>query len=134
MKRDVDTNNTNFRDRALDHLRLVTKLDPKSIKPYIALSKELLYGEINNRPSENKHHSTATTSIRCRRELLQHLDSTSSEVLTECKEVIRKGLVVDPTNESLLKLQSELNLVTKYGKNNVETRMMNVGSFGWNAS
>jgi hypothetical protein len=126
---DVDRTSSKYRDHALDNLRLVTQLDPKSIKSYVALSKELLYGEINNRPNENKRHSTTSTSIRHRRELMQHLDNTSSEVLTECREVIRKGLAVDPTNESLLKLQSELNLVTKYGKNNVQTRMMNVGSF-----
>lgn len=130
---DVDRTSSKYRDHALDNLRLVTQLDPKSIKSYVALSKELLYGEINNRSNENKCPST-TTSMRHRRELMQHLDKTSSEVLTECREVIRKGLAVDRTNESLLKLQSELNLVTKYGKNNVQTRMMNVGSFGWDAS
>ena len=126
LKRDGDIT-SDSRRRALDNLRLVIQLEPKSIKGYITLSKELLYGGINDGLQTTTRHST----IRKRQGLIQQLDNTSTPGLLECKETIRKGLIIDPSNDALLKLQSELDLVMKYGRNNVQTRMMNVGSFGW---
>mmetsp|Transcript_5926 Transcript_5926/g.12340 ORF Transcript_5926/g.12340 Transcript_5926/m.12340 type:complete len:328 (-) Transcript_5926:193-1176(-) len=54
-----------------------------------------------------------------------------SPTLLECLEVIHQGLHVDPKNDSLQKLKSELQVVVKYGKSSVHTKMMTVGSFGW---
>lgn len=123
--------NPDNRNRALDNLRLVVRLDPRMIKGYAVLAKELLYGEINNGLKSRNKKDYTHNSLRQRQGLLQHLDNVSSPDLIECKEIISKGLSIEPTNDSLLKLQSELDLVMKYGRNNVQTRMMNVGSFGW---
>jgi len=123
--------NPDNRNRALDNLRLVVRLDPRMIKGYAVLAKELLYGEINNGLKNRNKKEHTHNSLRQRQGLLQHLDNVSSPDLIECKEIIYKGLSIEPTNDSLLKLQSELDLVIKYGRNNIQTRMMNVGSFGW---
>jgi len=123
--------NPDNRNRALDNLRLVVRLDPRMIKGYAVLAKELLYGEINNGLKNRNKKEHTHNSLRQRKGLLQHLDNVSSPDLIECKEIIYKGLSIEPTNDSLLKLQSELDLVIKYGRNNIQTRMMNVGSFGW---
>ena len=123
--------NPDNRNRALDNLRLVVRLDPRMIKGYAVLAKELLYGEINNGLKNRNKKEHTHNSLRQRQGLLQHLDNVSSPDLIECKEIISKGLSIEPTNDSLLKLQSELDLVIKYGRNNIQTRMMNVGSFGW---
>ncbi len=54
-----------------------------------------------------------------------------STTLLECLEIINQGLDVDPNNDSLQKLMTELQVVVRYGKSSVHTKMMNVGSFGW---
>eukprot|EP00956_Cyclotella_meneghiniana_P017120 scaffold27601_cov69-Cyclotella_meneghiniana.AAC.9 len=109
------------------------------MKCYTLLAKELLYREVNKEDEsiEGRHNNinsiqnaSTNNSLRRRQGIMQQIDNTTPN-LVECKEIIRKGLSLEPTNESLLKLQSELNLVIKYGRNNAQTKMMNVGSFGW---
>ncbi|KAL7485118.1 hypothetical protein ACHAW6_010736 [Cyclotella cf. meneghiniana] len=128
------------RERALDNLRMVIQLDPDMIQAYEILAKELLYGEINdvskienkNRPEKSSiQYPTTNSSLRHRRGLIQQLDISPSPNLAECRDTIKKGLLINPMNQSLLKLESELHLVMKYGRSNAQTRMMNVGSFGW---
>lgn len=139
LRKDGGAPNSDCRKRALDDLRLVIHLEPQMIKGYEVLAKELLYGDINDVSNVDKKKMDllqykSNNSIRRRQGLMQQLDNTSSPELLECKETLRKGLSIDPTNSSLLKLQSELNLVMKYGRNNTQTRMMNVGSFGWSCA
>ena len=61
----------------------------------------------------------------------QYTQQNLSPSLAECQEVIEQGLTIDPTNDALLKLQSELLVVMKFGKSGVHAKMMSVGSFGW---
>lgn len=131
----VTDDTSSSRKRALDNLRIIIQLEPFNIKAYEVLATELLYGEINNgsisgHARRQEKQQPTIGSIRHRQGLLQQLDIASSPDLAECKNTILRGLKIDPSNDSLLKLQSELNLVMKYGSSNVQTRMMNVGSFG----
>ena len=140
LKRDGDIKiNSDNHQRALDNLRLVIQINPEMMKCYTLLAKELLYREVNKEDEsiEGRHNNinsiqnaSTNNSLRRRQGIMQQIDNTTPN-LVECKEIIRKGLSLEPTNESLLKLQSELNLVIKYGRNNAQTKMMNVGSFGW---
>ena len=131
--------NSESHQRALDNLRLVIQIDPKMLKGYTLLAKELLYREVNKEDKSYKgrhnnmnsiQNASIDNSLRRRRVIMQQIDNTTPS-LVECKEIIRRGLSLEPANESLLKLQSELNLVMKYGRNNAQTKMMKVGSFGW---
>ena len=132
-------NNFEYRQRALDNLRLIIQLNPKMIEGYIVLSKELLYGEINDDIRQHQriksvdHANRYSIRNRQSKGLMQQLDNSTPDLI-ECRETIRKGLSIDSTNASLLKLQSELDLILKYGRNNVQTRMMNIGSFGWSGT
>lgn len=140
LKRDGDIKiNSDNHQRALDNLRLVIQINPEMMKGYTFLAKELLYREVNKEDESivGRHNNinsiqnaSTNNSLRRRQGIMQQIDNTTPN-LVECKETIRKGLSLEPTNESLLKLQSELNLVIKYGRNNAQTKMMNVGSFGW---
>jgi len=137
------------RNRALDNLRLVIQLKPEMMKPYEVLATELFYGELTNRsekqtPQPQTTHSRGLTSdnaLRQRRNTAPLSTNTTSiqttneylslPELTECQEVIEQGLLEDPNNASLLKLQSELKVVMVYGRSGVHAKMMHVGSFGW---
>mmetsp|Transcript_9733 Transcript_9733/g.14518 ORF Transcript_9733/g.14518 Transcript_9733/m.14518 type:complete len:216 (+) Transcript_9733:71-718(+) len=124
------------RQKALSNLHLVIQLKREFIKAYIVLATELFYGEIKQAADEYRDRrkrdsqSRYGTSLRQRRNV-QAQSTNSSDALEECQQVIQQGLSVDPTNKSLLKLQSELNLVKRYGTNSIHTQMLNVGSFGW---
>eukprot|EP00984_Skeletonema_dohrnii_P011897 scaffold4776_cov82-Skeletonema_dohrnii-CCMP3373.AAC.3 len=124
------------RQKALSNLHLVIQLKREFIKAYIVLATELFYGELKNAADEyrdrrkQESQNRYGTSLRQRRNV-QTQSTNSSNALVECEQVIQQGLAVDPTNKSLLKLQSELNLVKRYGTNSIHTQMLNVGSFGW---
>jgi len=124
------------RRKALSNLHLVIQLKREFTTAYIVLATELFYGELKQAADEyrdrRKQESQTRygTSLRQRRNV-QTQSTNSSDALEECQQVIQQGLSVDPTNKSLIKLQSELNLVKRYGTNSIHTQMLNVGSFGW---
>mmetsp|Transcript_20979 Transcript_20979/g.26783 ORF Transcript_20979/g.26783 Transcript_20979/m.26783 type:complete len:218 (-) Transcript_20979:61-714(-) len=124
------------RRKALSNLHLVMQLKREFTTAYIVLATELFYGEIKQAADEYRDRrklesqSRYGASLRQRRNV-QTQSTNSSDALEECQQVIQQGLSVDPTNKSLLKLQSELNLVKRYGTNSIHTQMLNVGSFGW---
>ena len=124
------------RRKALSNLHLVIQLKREFTTAYIVLATELFYGELKQAADEyrdrRKQESQTRygTSLRQRRNV-QTQSTNSSDALEECQQVIQQGLSVDPTNKSLIKLQSELNLVKRYGANSIHTQMLNVGSFGW---
>mmetsp|Transcript_17469 Transcript_17469/g.37761 ORF Transcript_17469/g.37761 Transcript_17469/m.37761 type:complete len:226 (-) Transcript_17469:238-915(-) len=127
------------RKKALDTLRLVIQLQPDIMKPYIVLATELFYGDLNNdesvesnRGQQRKRKTNNSTTLR-RREVQSTEESqhNPSPTLIECEEIIKQGLSVDPKNDSLLKLQNELQIVTQYGRNGAHAKMMNIGSLGW---
>ncbi|KAL7432336.1 hypothetical protein ACHAXM_003059 [Skeletonema potamos] len=115
------------RQKALSNLHLVIQLKSEFIQAYILLATELFYGELKNADNEYRDRRRYAPSLRQR----TSRQTTNSSALDECQQVIQQGLSVDPTNKSLLKLQSELNLVKRYGTSSVHTQMLNVGSFGW---
>ena len=124
------------RRKALSNLHLVIQLKREFTTAYIVLTTELFYGELKQTADEyrdrrkQESQSRYGASLRQRRNV-QTQSTNSSDALEECQQVIQQGLSVDPTNKSLLKLQSELNLVKRYGTNSIHTQMLNVGSFGW---
>mmetsp|Transcript_15741 Transcript_15741/g.23367 ORF Transcript_15741/g.23367 Transcript_15741/m.23367 type:complete len:216 (+) Transcript_15741:64-711(+) len=124
------------RRKALSNLHLVIQLKREFTTAYIVLATELFYGELKQAADEHRDRrkqesqSRYGTSLRQRRNV-QTQSTNSSDALEECQQVIQQGLSVDATNKSLLKLQSELNLVKRYGTNSIHTQMLNVGSFGW---
>ena len=124
------------RRKALSNLHLVMQLKREFTTAYIVLATELFYGELKQAADEyrdrrkQESQSRYGASLRQRRNV-QTQSTNSSDALEECQQVIQQGLSVDPTNKSLLKLQSELNLVKRYGTNSIHTQMLNVGSFGW---
>mmetsp|Transcript_13949 Transcript_13949/g.23724 ORF Transcript_13949/g.23724 Transcript_13949/m.23724 type:complete len:217 (-) Transcript_13949:164-814(-) len=124
------------RRTALSNLHLVMQLKREFTTAYIVLATELFYGELKQAADEyrdrrkQESQSRYGASLRQRRNV-QTQSTNSSDALEECQQVIQQGLSVDPTNKSLLKLQSELNLVKRYGTNSIHTQMLNVGSFGW---
>ena len=124
------------RRKALSNLHLVIQLKREFTTAYIVLATELFYGELKQAADEyrdrrkQESQSRYGASLRQRRNV-QTQSTNSSDALEECQQVIQQGLSVDPTNKSLIKLQSELNLVKRYGANSIHTQMLNVGSFGW---
>ena len=130
------------RQQALDNLHLVIKLKREFIQAYIVLATELFYGELTNAADDyrdrRKQESQSRHGQLLRYRRMGQTRSTNnssgradSDDLEECQQVIQQGLSVDPSNKSLLKLQSELKLVKRYGTNSTHTQMLNVGSFGW---
>ncbi|KAL9191376.1 hypothetical protein ACHAXT_001082 [Thalassiosira profunda] len=130
------------RKKALDTLRLVIQLNersnnpasgqprPEKLKPYILLATELFYGEMN---AENQSRRNARGNSLRRRGIQrpsqqQRTANAIPTPLVECQETITKGLRLDPKNEPLLKLQSELQLYARDGSN---ANMMSVGCIGW---
>lgn len=147
-KRVINRTFSTRRDRALDTLRLVIQLNENSngckddnddkLKPYIVLATELFYGEIKHCSGDGPSRpgmSVPGNSLRQRdsQRLLQRQQAPKdiSPALIECQEIIKKGLQIDPQNESLLNLQTELRLVSEHGSDGSHAKMMNVGSFGW---
>ena len=137
-------NDTSIKDRqkALSNLHHVIKLKREFMNAYIVLATELFYGELKNADDEYRDRRKQESqnrygqSLRYRRSgqttrRSTNENNTSTAALEECQQVIQRGLSVDPSNKSLLKLQSELNLVRRYGTNSMHTQMLNVGSFGW---
>ena len=132
-------NDTPIKDRqkALSNLHHVIKLKREFMNAYIVLATELFYGELKNADDEYRDRRKQESqnrygqSLRYRRRESRQTTLTSTDALDECQRVITQGLSVDPSNKSLLKLQSELNLVKRYGTNSTHTQMLNVGSFGW---
>ena len=137
-------NDTPIKDRqkALSNLHHVIKLKREFMNAYIVLATELFYGELKNADDEYRDRRKQESqnrygqSLRYRRSRQTtrrstNENNTSTAALEECQRVIQQGLSVDPSNKSLLKLQSELNLVKRYGTNSMHTQMLNVGSFGW---
>ena len=124
------------RRKALSNLHLVMQLKREFTTAYIVLATELFYVELKQAADEYRDRrklesqSRYGASLRQRRNV-QTQSTNSSDAMEECQQVIQQGLSVDPTNKSLLKLQSELNLVKRYGTNSIHTQMLNVGSFGW---
>lgn len=125
------------RKKALNNLRLVLKLKRHFIKAYVVLATELFYGELKQKddsdpPYEQKHHTQnsrssssggSSGSLRQRRN--QHIQSHPA--VEECQEIIEQGLSIDPTDKRLLNLQTELNLVKRYGTSSIHTQMLNFG-------
>ena len=134
-------NDTPMKDRqkALSNLHHVIKLRREFMNAYIVLATELFYGELKNaddeyrdrRKQESQNRYGQSLRYRRSRQTTRSTNITSTAALEECQQIIRQGLSVDPSNKSLLKLQSELNLVKRYGTNSTHTQMLNVGSFGW---
>ena len=134
-------NDTPMKDRqkALSNLHHVIKLRREFMNAYIVLATELFYGELKNaddeyrdrRKQESQNRYGQSLRYRRSRQTTRSTNITSTAALEECQQIIRQGLSVDPSNKSLLKLQSELNLVKRYGTNSMHTQMLNVGSFGW---
>jgi len=127
----LKNNTSKDRQKALSNLHLVIQLKSEFIQAYIVLATELFYGELTNADNEYRdRRKQGGPSLRQRRSR-QTQSTKSSPPLEECEQVIQQGLSVDPSNKSLLKLQSELNLVKRHGTSSAHTQMLNVGSFGW---
>ena len=141
-KRGTDRAPSARRKKALDTLRLVIQLSdrsnkpgngqprPERLKPYIVLATELFYGEIN---AGNQSRRNARNNSLRRRGTESHTQQRRTAniippALEECQETITKGLRLDPQNEPLLKLQSELQL---YARDSSNANMMSVGCIGW---
>ena len=138
------------RSRALDTLRLIIKLQPDKcfssngdmMKPYIALATELFHMGINNNNDagdckQRKRRSKENNNIGRRRSRLkttQQHDKESNDnlspTLIECQDIILQGLCLDPQNESLLKLQTEVQLIKQYGRNDAHLKMLRAGWVG----
>ena len=122
------------RKKALNNLRLVLKLKRHFSEAYVVLATELFYGELKHRDDsdEPKYHTQnsrsssgggSSGSLRQRRS--QHIQSHPA--VEECQEIIEQGLSIDPTDKRLLNLQTELNLVQRYGTSSIHTQMLNFG-------
>ena len=123
------------RKKALNNLRLVLKLKRHFSEAYVVLATELFYGELKHRDDsdEPKYHTQNSRSsssgggssglLRQRRS--QHIQSHPA--VEECQEIIEQGLSIDPTDKRLLTLQTELNLVKRYGTSSIHTQMLNFG-------
>ena len=133
------------RSRALDTLRLVIKLRPSMcfgskddmMKPYIVLATELFYMDINNDDvgeGEQRKNSNNIGRRRSRQATTQQHDKESNDnlspTLIECQDIIQQGLDLDPQNESLLKLQTEVQLIKQYGRNDAHLKMLRAGWVG----
>lgn len=125
------------RQKALRNLHLVIQLKRDYTEAYTVLATELFYGELKHAADETldrrklESQSRYGQSLSNRRSRQTNSTNAPPAVLEECQQVLQQGLSVDPTNKSLLKLQSELKLVKRYGTNSIHTQMLNVGSFGW---
>mmetsp|Transcript_16888 Transcript_16888/g.36566 ORF Transcript_16888/g.36566 Transcript_16888/m.36566 type:complete len:239 (+) Transcript_16888:9-725(+) len=139
---DYRSSSSASRKRALETLRLVIQLRPGMIRAYTLLATELFYGDITGESGESdKGHprrrniSKNNTALRRRgvQTLEQPHDKTNnlSPALIECQELVIQGLSIDDKDESLLKLQNELQLINKYGTSGSHAKMMTVGHFGW---
>ncbi|KAL3826605.1 hypothetical protein ACHAXA_010530 [Cyclostephanos tholiformis] len=120
------------REKALDILRLVIRKRPESIRPYIVLGTELLYRHINGGAGRNERISTHRVKSTYDARLIRRgAQITEAPQLAECKQIIERGLLLDPNNESLLTLQGELRLVNEYGLHGAQTRMIKIGRLDW---
>ena len=72
--------------------------------------------------------------ISLRRSTTQQHDKESNDnlspTLIECQDIIQQGLDLDPQNESLLKLQTEVQLIKQYGRNDAHLKMLRAGWVG----
>ena len=128
------------RDRSLDTLRLVIQLHPEKafkgnddmiMKPYIILANELFYGYIqdgNSKIERRRIKENNTTRLRRRGKTQQQC--IDSPTLVECQDIIQQGLDINPQNDSLLKLQTEVQLIKQYGMNESHIKMLNAGYMG----
>lgn len=129
------------RKKTLDKLRLVIQLKPDRMKAYTVLATELLYEDINNSAAgpgesgynneEGKRKTNNNSSLGRRKVQTIEKSQKESNNLLECGIVIKQGLSVDPENASLQKLQTEWQIITQYGRNGSQSKMMNIGSVGW---
>lgn len=122
------------RKKALNNLRLVLKLKRHFILAYVVLATELFYGELKHMDDsdEPKYHtqngrssSGGGSSGLLRQRRSQHIQSHPA--IEECQEIIEQGLSIDPTDKRLLNLQTELNLVKRYGTSSIHTQMLKLG-------
>ena len=136
----LNDNKSWSRDKALDKLRLVIQLHPEKafsgnddmiMKPYIILASELFYGYIqdgNSKTERRRMKESNTTRLRRRGATQQQC--IDSPTLIECQDIIQQGLGINPQNNSLLKLQTEVLLIKKYGRNESHIKMLNAGYMG----
>jgi hypothetical protein len=122
------------REEAWDTLRHVIRMRPEAVKAYIVLGTELLYSHMNDRAGKRDERISirgdkSTHNPPRRRRGAQTTEEASR--LAECERIIERGLILDPTNDSLLKLQGELRLVNEYGLHGAQTRMIKVGRLDW---
>jgi len=126
------------RDKALDTLRLVIQLHPEKafsgnvdmiMKPYIILANELFYGYIQDGNSKTGIRRMKENNT-CRRRGTTKQQCIDSPTLLECQDIIQQGLDINPQNDSLLKLQVEVQIIKKYGKNESHVKMLNAGYMG----
>ena len=126
------------RDKALDKLRLVIRLQPEKafrgnddmiMKPYIILANELFYGYIQDGNSKIERRRIKENNTTRRRRGTTQQQCIDSPTLIECQDIIQQGLDINPQNDSLLKLQTEVQLI-KYGMNESHIKMLNAGYMG----
>jgi len=127
------------RDKALDKLRLVIQLQPEKafsgnddmiMKPYIILANELFYGYIQDGNSTTERRKMKENNTTRRRRGTKEQQFIESPTLIECQDIIQQGLSVDSSNDSLLKLQNEVQLITQFGMNESHIKMLNAGYMG----
>mmetsp|Transcript_23973 Transcript_23973/g.57872 ORF Transcript_23973/g.57872 Transcript_23973/m.57872 type:complete len:232 (-) Transcript_23973:41-736(-) len=127
------------RERALDQLRLAIQLRPDMVKSYIVLATELFHGDLhdslrgdsNQETWKNLKKRNNTTLRRREPQTTRTVANNVSMSLVECQDLIKRGLAIDPKNDSLIKLQNEVDVVNRYGSHGAHAKMMSIGSFGW---
>ena len=132
-------NKSYSRDKALETLRLVIQLHPEKafsgnddmiMKPYIILANELFYGYIQDGNSKTERRRMKEYNTTRRRRITTQQQCIDSPTLVECQDIIQQGLDINPQNNSLLKLQSEVQLIMQYGMNESHVKMLNAGYMG----
>ena len=129
------------RDKAVDKLRLVIQLHPEKavsgnddmiMKPYIILANELFYGYIQDGNSSKieRRRMKENNTTRLRRRGVTQQQCIESSTLVECQDIIQQGLDINPQNDSLLKLQNEVQLIKQFGMNESHIKMLNAGYMG----
>ena len=140
LKQLKDNNKSWSRDKALDKLRLVIRLQPPEkafrgnddmiMKPYIILANELFYGYIQDGHSKTERRRIKENNTTRKRRGTTQQQCIDSLTLIECQDIIQQGLDINPQNDSLLKLQSEVQLIKQYGMNESHIKMLNAGYMG----
>lgn len=127
------------RDKSLDTLRTVIQLHPEKafcgnddmiMKPYIILANELFYGYIQDGNSKTERRRIKENNTTRRRRGTTQQQCIDSPTLIECQDIIQQGLDINPQNDSLLKLQAEVQLINQYGMNESHVKMLNAGYMG----